>query len=308
MRYGTTALLVGLCFVLFAALHERNGIIGFYLMLPAIFAASVMFDRGSGIFAVVLSCLLLYLALRHTGSIALPAELVLPFVIFGVMALGLAVVSEAFRTAWEHATIAERQKDLLLSELGHRTQNNLAMVISVLSLQARSKTSPETRAALANAVARVQAIASAHQHFQPVRQNGSVEMRLYLEELCRHLGDSLRDVRPIAIKVESDAVHLPTEQAVPIGLITNELVTNAFKHAFPDDRSGTVRVILKKTTTSLVLAIEDNGVGCPTDRQEHIGSRLIRLLAEQLEAKLTYEDAGPGCRVRVEFIPRYAVA
>jgi two-component sensor histidine kinase len=170
----------------------------------------------------------------------------------------------------------------LLRELGHRTQNNLAMVISVLSLQARSKTTPETRAALEKAVARVQAVASAHQHFKPEKQNGQVAMRSYLEELCRHLGDSLRDVRPIAVKVESDDVHLRTEQAVPLGLIANELVTNALKHAFPEDRSGAVRVVLSKTN-SLALTVEDNGVGCPTDKQEHIGSRLTRLLAEQMK-------------------------
>jgi two-component sensor histidine kinase len=128
-------------------------------------------------------------------------------------------------------------------------------------------------------------------------------MRSYLEALCRHLGDSLREVRPIAVKVESDDVHLRTEQAVPLGLIANELVTNALKHGFPDDQSGAIRVVLSKAN-SLALIVEDNGVGCAADKQERIGSRLTRLLAEQLEAKLTWEDAGPGCRVRLEFSPR----
>jgi two-component sensor histidine kinase len=110
-------------------------------------------------------------------------------------------------------------------------------------------------------------------------------------------------VRPIAVKVESDDVHLRTEQAVPLGLIANELVTNALKHAFPDDRSGAVRVVRSKSN-ALALTVEDNGVGCPADKQEHIGSRLTRLLAEQLEAKLAWEDAGPGCRVHLEFFPK----
>jgi two-component sensor histidine kinase len=92
---------------------------------------------------------------------------------------------------------------------------------------------------------------------------------------------------------------------VPLGRIANELVTNALKHAFPDDRSGAVRVVLSKTN-SLALIVEDNGVGCPADKQEHIGSRLTRLLAEQIEAKLAWEDARPGCRVHLEFSPRDA--
>src|SRR5262245_14151413 len=262
VRYSTTAVLVGVGFVALVGLQGRGGLLGFYLLFPAIFVASILFNRGAGVFAVALSCLLLYLFLRPAGSILLPAEFIVPLVIFAVVALGLAIVSEALRSAWEHATNAERAKDLLLRELGHRTQNNLAMVISVLSLQARSKTTPETRAALENAVGRVQAIASAHEHFQPAKQDGLVEMRSYLEGLCRHLGDSLRGVRPIAVNVESDDVLLRTEQAVPLGLIANELVTNALKHAFPDDRSGAVHVILKKTN-SLALIVRDNGVGCP---------------------------------------------
>jgi len=307
VQYGTTAILVGLSFLAFIGLQGRGGLLGFYLFFPAIFAASVLFNRGAGVFAGALSCVLLYLSLRRTDSLWVPAEFILPLVIFTLVALGLAVVSEALRSAWEHAASSEQAKDLLLRELGHRTQNNLAMVVSVLSLQARSKTTPETRSALEKAVARVHAIASAHRHFQPAKQNGQVEMRSYLEDLCQHLGDSLRDVRPIAVEIDSDEVYLRTEQAVPLGLIANELVTNAFKHAFPDDRSGAVRVALRKTD-SLALTVEDNGIGCPVDMQERIGSRLIRLLAQQLEARVAWEEAAPGCRVRLEFAPNYPVA
>jgi two-component sensor histidine kinase len=306
VRYGATVVLVGIAFLAFIGLHGQGGLLGFYLLLPAIFAASVLFERSAGIFAVVLSCLLLYYFLAPAGSIFISPQLVAPLVIFALLALALAVVSDALRTAWEYATNAERAKDLLLRELGHRTQNNLAMVISVLSLQARSKTNPETRAALDKAVARVRAIASAHEHFLPVRQNGRVEMRSYLEGLGQHLGDALRDVRPVAVKVEADDVYLRTEQAVPLGLVANELVTNALKHAFPEGRSGTVRVVLKKTG-SLTLMVEDNGAGCPVDRQERVGSRLTRLLAEQLGAELAWEDAAPGCRVRLKFDPNYPI-
>jgi two-component sensor histidine kinase len=90
------------------------------------------------------------------------------------------------------------------------------------------------------------------------------------------------------------------KQAVPLGLIVNELVTNALKHAFPYDRSGKVLVVLKRGF-SLHLLVEDNGVGCPLHKNERLGSRLTRLLAEQLGAKLAWEEASPGCRVRVEF-------
>jgi two-component sensor histidine kinase len=300
VRYGVTFVLVGLCFLAVMGLQGRSGLLAFYLFFPAIFAASVLFDRGSGVFAILLGAVLVYLLMKPADSSLLPADVTLSLVGFIVVALGVAIVSEGLRTAWERAAAAEQTKDLLLRELGHRTQNNLALVASVLSLQARTKDNPEARSALEKAVARVQAIASAHEHFQPFRHDGRVEMRPYLEKLCTHLGDSLREVRPIAVKVEVDHVHLRTEQAVPLGLIANELVTNALKHAFPDDRSGTIRVSLKRGS-SLDLVVEDNGVGCPFHKTERLGSRLTRLLAEQLGAKLAWGEASPGCRVRVEF-------
>jgi two-component system, sensor histidine kinase PdtaS len=300
IRYGVTSVLVGLCFLTLMGLQGRSGFLAFYLLFPAIFAASVLFDRGSGVFATLVSAVLVYLLMKPSDSFLLPGDVAVSLVGFIVVALGVAIVSEGLRMAWERAAAAEQTKDLLLRELGHRTQNNLALVASVLSLQARTKESSEARSALEKAVTRVQAIARAHEHFQPFRQNGRVEMRPYLEKLCIHLGDSLRDVRPIAVNVEADDVLLPTEQAVPIGLIVNELVTNALKHAFPDDRSGKVRIVLKRGS-SLHLLVEDNGVGCPLHKNERLGSRLTRLLAEQLGTKLAWEEASPGCRVRIEF-------
>jgi two-component sensor histidine kinase len=302
VRYGVTAALVGFCFLVLLSLQRQGGLLGFYILFPAIFSSSVLFDRGSGIFGAVLSAAFLYFLLKPAGELLLPVGFALQLVLFVIVALGLAVVSEGLRTAWERALAAERTKDLLLRELGHRTSNNLAMVISILSLQARSKTDPELRGALEKAISRVQAIASAHEHFQPAMPRDGVGMRPYLEKLCRHLGDSLRDIRPIAITIEADDVHFPSEQAVSIGLIVNELVTNAFKHAFPDGRSGTVRVTLSDGPPRR-LTVEDNGVGCPIDKKERLGSRLTRLLAEQLGAKLSWEETGSGCRVRLEFFP-----
>lgn len=298
VRYGATAVLVGLCMLILIGLRGLGGLPGFYLLFPAIFAASILFDRSSGILATVLSGIALYFVLRPDGSLQHPG-LFLQLLAFMIIGLALALISEGLRTAWERAVGAERAKDLLLHELGHRTKNNLAMVISMLSLQARSKTNPEVRLALEKAVARIQAIASAHDHFDPRSHNGRIEMRLYLEELCNHLADTLREVRPIAVKVDADDVNLRTEQAVPLGLIVNELVTNAFKHAFPEDRSGRVSVVLR-ARSPLTLIVEDNGIGCPADRQERLGSRLTRLLAEQLGGRLVTEDAAPGCRVRLE--------
>jgi two-component sensor histidine kinase len=174
------------------------------------------------------------------------------------------------------------------------------MVVSMLSMQARLKTNMETRAALEKAIGRIQSIASAHEYFQPREAGGRVEMAAYLGNLCGHLGDGLRDVRPIAVRVDVAEVYLPAEQAAPLGLIVNELVTNALKHAFPEERAGTIDVTLK-TEGGLTLCVRDNGVGCPIDRREGLGSRLTRLLAQQLGAQIVSEPGNVGCEVRVVF-------
>jgi two-component sensor histidine kinase len=284
-----------------AGLQRQSGVLGFYVMLPAVFASSILFDRGSGFLATGLSTVVLYF-LARSPHFGVPREFLLPLVLFAVIGFGLALVSEGLRVAWERAIKAERTKDLLLRELGHRTKNNLAMVTSVLTLQARSKTDPGAKLALEKAVSRVQAIASAHSYFLPMHQ-GRVEMRSYLGTLCSHLGDALRDVRPIALRVDIADVHLSSEQAIPVGLIVNELVTNALKHAFPDERAGAITVSLSGASP-LTLTVEDNGVGCePLSPDGGLGSRLIQMLAQQLGATIERTRASPGCRVRVSFTP-----
>lgn len=300
VRYGCAAAAVGVCFVVVIGLYRVSGLVGFFAMFPGIFATSILFDRGSGIFAVVFSTALLYALVKTPAGLLPPDKLILALALFFVIALGVALISEGLRTAWERAVAAERTKELLLQEIGHRTKNNLAMVTSVLSLQARSKSDPEVRGALEKAIARVEAIARAHDYFHPADAIGRIEMRTYLATLCSHLGDSLREVRPIAVKTEIDDVHLPPEQAVPIGLIVNELVTNALKHAFPEDRAGTVEVRLSGTSP-MTLTVSDNGVGCVIERAERLGSRLTRLLAAQLGATIEWEPGSPGCRVRAVF-------
>jgi two-component sensor histidine kinase len=120
----------------------------------------------------------------------------------------------------------------------------------------------------------------------------------YLTVCCRNLGDALREVRPIAVNVSVSQIYLRSEEAVAVGLIVNELVTNAFKYAFPDDRGGTVNVMLHdKDASELELVVEDNGKGCPEDVKEGLGSRIVRLLAQQLGSTIRREAANPGCRV-----------
>lgn len=104
-------------------------------------------------------------------------------------------------------------------------------------------------------------------------------------------------MRPIAVNVTAKQILLRDEMAVSIGLIVNELVTNAFKYAFPGDRGGTVNVTFHRRNGKLELIVEDNGEGCPQDAKEGLGSRIVRLLAQQLGSKITREEQIPDVLV-----------
>ncbi len=123
-------------------------------------------------------------------------------------------------------------------------------------------------------------------------------MQQYLEDVCWRLGEAHRDVRPIAVRVDCENVTIDARQALHIGLIVNELATNALKHAFPADRGGTIQVRLWREPAELVIVVEDDGVGYPEDMQAGgVGSRLAMLLTQQSGGSIKRESANPGCRV-----------
>jgi len=295
VRYGVTAAMVAVSFLLRVGVEERAGPYGFILFLPAIVAASIVFDRDSGFFATALTIVFVSLFLDWSGNVRAHLAAVASF---GVVSAGLVLVSEGMRKGLERAERAEAEKDLLLRELSHRSRNNFAVAASVLALQARTMSEPTARAALEAAAARIRVIAEAQAHLHPANGKGHVEIDGYLEDLCRSLGDALRDVRPVAVRVLAEPITLPADRAVPIGLIVNELVTNAFKYAFPAAREGTVTVRMQqRSPTELSLEVSDNGIGCPDDAQEGLGSSLVRLLVQQLGGTVRREQANPGCRV-----------
>ena len=169
----------------------------------------------------------------------------------------------------------------------------------MLTLQAKSQADPNVRNALQAAVARVAVIARAQDRLSGDKDGGVVELSGYLEGLCRTLGDMLRDVRPIAVVVNSEKVDVSSSDAVSIGLIVNELVTNAFKYAFPEDRGGTVRVSLAQQLNGIELVVEDDGIGCPSEPTQGLGSRIVRLLAAQMQGSLMRDPKHAGCRTVV---------
>jgi two-component sensor histidine kinase len=298
VRLGVTTLVVLGLYLLQTFVEHRAEVFGVFLLYPAIFIAGVAFDRGSGFYATGLStALLLFDITRHErGSIPLSYWLALAlFVLIGIL---IASLSEALRHEWERAVSAEAAKDLLLRELQHRTKNDLATAAAVLSLQARSQTNPEVAAALSTARSRLQVLSKAHEQFEPGLGSRTVAMKDFIESICGQLAEAMKELCTVSVDVSCDPVYLQIDRAIPIGLVVNELVTNAYKHGFPEGRGGRVMVHISGNA-GLSLTVEDNGKGCPQHAPQGVGSQLISQLVKQLGGTLERTQATPGCRVTI---------
>lgn len=302
LRYGATLLLV----VVFVALrlslplHESR----FVLFVPAVLGAALAFGLGPGLLATALTTLAaLTLLIEPRNRLYIPKTEVFSVIVYVIIGCGIAVLCQMLRTTMHRALAAERSKTVLLQELSHRTKNDLQTVASLLSLQARSSANPEARGALDAAATRVLAVAKLHNKLRNDGGDGVVDISDYLGDLCSGLREAYGELRPIAIRVESDHAVLGTGVAAPIGLIVNELVTNAFKYAFPDNREGLVNVTFRRQEDgSSRLVVRDNGIGSDS-AAEGLGSRLIRLMVQQLDGSVERTNA-PGTLTTVTLPPR----
>jgi len=302
VRYGATAIIVAVCFALLRFVQAFSGVESFFLMYPAVFLAAVLFDRGSGFLATILSTALILTSLPPDPDAIVPPSYWVPITLFLLIGFVLAALSEALRKGWERAIEAERAKDLLYRELRHRTKNDFAMAVSVLNLQARTQTKPEVNEALLAAASRLHVLSKAHEQLEPSGERGAVKMSDYLQALCRSLTESMGSEKA-NVSVECDEAELPAERAIPVGLIVNELVTNAFKHAFVERQKGTIGVSLRRGP-AYRLAVEDNGKGCSKAEATGLGTQLVDLLVRQLNGTMERIDAAPGCRIQIQFPER----
>jgi PAS domain S-box-containing protein len=207
------------------------------------------------------------------------------------------------KRAQEQIAAALMEETVLLNEIHHRVKNNLQVITSLLNLQAARARDPAVQALVNESRSRVQAMALIHQLLFERRDWAKVQLGPYL----RRLGDLLSSTYGrgrIELEVEADDVQLDVQRAVPCGLLVNELVTNAFKHAFAPDASGRIRIELRREDDAARLRVSDTGRGLPDDldieRIDSLGMQLIPLLAEQVRGELTM-DRGPGACFELRF-------
>jgi len=198
------------------------------------------------------------------------------------------------------------EKDMLLEEMRHRVANSLQIIASILLIKARTVQSEETRLQLQDAHQRVLSVAAVQQHLHVTAGAKPIEIGNYLSKLCETLAQSMiGGSRSISLKVEADAGTAASNQAVSIGLIVTELVMNALKHAFPDDKKdAAVIVSYKVADNDWKLTISDNGIGGPhTSASDGIksglGTSLVQSLAKQLDAIVNIKSGSEGRAVSI---------
>jgi len=198
--------------------------------------------------------------------------------------------------------LAEKAKETLLRELHHRTRNNMGVITALLELHAAGD--PELAAALLLTQNQIFAMSLVHEHLYKTGELSRVPMRSYIEELSNHIGSSYGldpDRMTITFDVEDLAVLIDT--AVPLGLILNELIGNAIRHAFPAPRQGEIMVSLKRAEAGIEAAVKDTGKGFEHgfDPRQNGGLGLqtvLKLAEEQLKARVTlYSDHGVEVRM-----------
>jgi len=243
----------------------------------------------------------------RAGGGEFPVDVMLSPMVGSGESLIIAIVRDITERRRAEAEIAE--KTILLQEIHHRVKNNLQVIASLLSLQAGAAETPEARAALAECQGRVRSMSLLHQQLYEHQSFAHVDLGDYLSELAQHAITST-EVTNVNVEFDLTPLKLDLHRAVPCGLLVNELLTNACKHAFPDGRAGTVRLELHVPGESemALLVISDNGVGLPEGfvpgQSTSLGLQLVPLLAEQFGGELIVKQ-GVGTRYELRF--RFAI-
>lgn len=217
------------------------------------------------------------------------------------LVLSIADVTDA-RIAEKIKDDLVRDKEVLLQELHHRVANSLQIIASVLLQSARKVQSEETRTHLHDAHHRVMSVAALQQQLAASKV-GDVELRPYFKALCDSIGASMiRDHDQVTLDVTSDDSVTTADTSVSLGLIVTELVINALKHAFPDDRGGSILVDYRSHGPNWTLSVGDDGIGMPQNLKKAkagLGTGIIEALAKQLDAKVVVSNTNPGTKISV---------
>lgn len=188
------------------------------------------------------------------------------------------------------------EKKLLIKEIHHRVKNNFQSVSAMLSLQANMLTDENLKEILNVSRNRVHSLAIIHEKLQESEDVSNVNLLIYFQRLFDNIEKSYQvSGQKINIKFNMlPDVLLPVNQSVQLGLIFNELISNIFKYAFPDNREGTITIIFERSKEKYSFVVKDNGIGLPTgfniSQSKRLGLKLIELISKQLDGEFSYNS------------------
>jgi two-component sensor histidine kinase len=200
------------------------------------------------------------------------------------------------------------RKSILLRELGHGVANNFAAVAAYIRLRSASVNDAQAKAVLHEAIEQIRMMGLVHRRLRAGDRDVSLGSQTFFEGLCDELKASLARERPIAIICDAEDLPLSQDQASSLGLIVNELVINALKHAFPEGRSGSIRIGLGTSKDGhLHLSVEDDGVGFAGRnlRNGGLGQELVRGLCDELRGQLDFRTSDKGSTFKLS-IPAHS--
>ncbi len=199
---------------------------------------------------------------------------------------------------------ASEEKNLLLRELQHRVKNSLGIIASLTSLEAERNDDPSFRSSMSKVGDRINAVAELYDRLLAEDPTKGVRLDIYIRDLAeRLLGGYSSDPEKIRLEFELESAEVDAKTSVAVGLIVNELATNAMKYAFPGDARGSLRIALLRREGRLELEVSDDGVGIPASPggdAEGLGTMIVAMLAKQIGGALS-RGPGPGTSVRVAF-------
>lgn len=213
-----------------------------------------------------------------------------------------AQVEEQVRLRTADLQAALEEKTLLLHEVDHRVKNNLTMIGALLRLQSRTLGDPQLQRTLENMLERIDALAVVHRRLYQSDDITRFDIGAFATNLAQDVLASTGR-RDIMLTIDVDSVMIPASKASATGLILNELITNAVKHAFADGRSGTIGLTVKQRDDSVVMELCDDGPGFDpaVTRPLSIGTSLVQRLSRQIKAQTLWRTNGEGTCATVTF-------
>jgi two-component system, sensor histidine kinase PdtaS len=310
-RYLIAAAVLALFFGLRWLLESSLAGYPFILFWPAVMLCALLFQHGSGFVASIISSLLaVYFFIPPVHSFRIErAEDVVAVITFIAVSFLLAGITETLRHVVDRLDDAERKykkladdRAALFQEMNHRTKNNIQAILNIVAMEASTADAYPCREPLARIRERVNVIGRVHNALLHGDPSLIVDARRYIDDLISDLSLTHAIGVLITLRADADAFAISIDRAVTVGMIVTELVSNAYRYAFPEGCTGIISVEVRGTgDQDMVITVTDNGTGIPAGpaKGTGIGSRLIEMLATQIDGTVSTNTGPHGTAITV---------